>query len=517
MVTTRRDFIEKLSLAGGYSAAFLGMEALGLLHAPPATAQQFGIPSAHGKNRSVVILGAGIAGLVAGYELKKAGWNVTVVEASRRVGGRAWTIRKGDMVKQVGRDDQSCRFDQGLYFDAGAMRIPHSHHTILGYARELQVQLEVMVNSNRAARLDLGGRVFSDRELRSVVRGNISSLLAKALDRKSLDAELSSQDRQILRAFLSLYGELDQRGDYVVQGRSGFAEPPGGYDDTGRFRDRIALSDVLRRPGAFLPLVLEEFFDQQAPMFQPVGGMDQIAVALHRKIKSSVRLDAVVTAIRRVGDRVRIEIGQKGQPIEADCCICTLPPHLLARIPADFAQPKREALRDVGSLPAVKLAFQAPRFWQDDGIFGGLGWTDELPENLVYPSGDWHAKDGILVAAYVAGWTGADRPSQFGGLPFAEQQALCRRVVERLHPGSSARLVHPIVVDWSRVLFAEGVGVGHPDWSVFPRPSRYSELMKPEGTIFFAGDHLSHVTLWQEGAALSAQSAIKTMVTQVAT
>ena len=139
MALTRRAFLERLGAAGGYSAVFLGMEALGLLNAPPAAAEPFALPPGSGSGRRIVILGAGIAGLVSAYELKRAGWDVTVLEARERVGGRVWTVRGGDRIVQTGRNDQVCEFSDGLYLNAGAARIPHSHHVILGYARSLGV------------------------------------------------------------------------------------------------------------------------------------------------------------------------------------------------------------------------------------------------------------------------------------------------------------------------------------------------------------------------------------------
>src|SRR6185295_1010202 len=128
-------FLERLGAVGGYSAVYLGMEAMGLLNAPPASAEPFALPRGPGRGRKVVILGAGIAGLVSAYELRRAGWDVTVLEARDRVAGRVWTIRGGDRIVQNGREDQICRFSDGLYLNAGAARIPHVHHTILGYAR----------------------------------------------------------------------------------------------------------------------------------------------------------------------------------------------------------------------------------------------------------------------------------------------------------------------------------------------------------------------------------------------
>src|SRR5437868_13742906 len=103
MSVTRRDFLERLGAIGGYSAAFLGMEAMGLLNVPPAAAEPFQLPRGSGRGRRVVILGAGIAGLVSAYELKRAGWDVTVLEARNRIGGRSWTGRGGDRIVQTDR------------------------------------------------------------------------------------------------------------------------------------------------------------------------------------------------------------------------------------------------------------------------------------------------------------------------------------------------------------------------------------------------------------------------------
>ncbi|HYI64534.1 MAG TPA: FAD-dependent oxidoreductase [Allosphingosinicella sp.] len=516
MSLSRRAFLERLGAVGGYSAVFLGMEAMGLLNAPPASATPFALPRGQGRGRRVVILGAGIAGLVAAYELKRAGWQVTVLEARDRVAGRVWTIRGGDRIVQTGREDQLCAFSDGLYFNAGAARIPHVHHTILGYAKSLNVPIEVMVNSNRAARWDFGGRVYTDRQIRNGVRGRFSELLAKAIDRGALDQQLSQSDRTALRGFLAFYGELNERGDYTPAGQSGYAEPPGGYSVVGRTAEPLVLADLMSRPAAGLPLVFEEFFDQQAPMFQPVGGMDRIAHALYEEVRPAVRLNAPVTAIRRRGEGVRILHGPGDRALDADFCICTLPLNLLQRIPSDFSAAKQAAIRDVPYLPSVKVAFESPRFWEDEGIYGGLGWTDQANENLIYPSGGWHGDKGVLVAAYVAGWTGQNHPREFTAMSHADRYRVCREVVERMHPGKSRLLAKALTVAWGLTPWSEGVGPVHPDWFGNPRGARYAELLRPEGPIFFAGEHLSYVVFWQEGAALSAHEAMRLMTAQAA-
>ena len=271
MGLTRRAFLERLGAAGGYGAVYLGMEAMGLLNAPPASAEPFALAPGSGSGRKVVILGAGIAGLVSAYELRRAGWDVTVLEARDRIGGRVWTVRGGDRVVQTGREDQVCGFSEGLYVNAGAARIPSVHHTILGYARRLGVPIEAMVNHNRAARWDFGGRVFTNRQITHDLRGRFIELLAKSIDRGALDQELAGGDKSALRGFLAFYGSLNERGEYAPDGRSGYDPLPGAYAETGRPAAPMRLDELMSLgPGIGLPLVFEEFFDQQATKIQPV-------------------------------------------------------------------------------------------------------------------------------------------------------------------------------------------------------------------------------------------------------
>jgi monoamine oxidase len=509
MSQTRRDVLTQLGAAGGASAVWLAMEALGLAAVTPAHAERFALPAGSGRGREVVILGAGIGGLVAAYELRRAGYHVTVLEARDRIGGRVWTIRGGDRVEQMGRPLQRAAFAAGNYMNAGAARIPSSHRLILSYARRLGVPMEVMVNCNRGAGWDFGGRVIRERQAVNDMRGRISELLAKAIDTKALDQEMPKGELETLRQFLAAYGALDEKGRYQPDGRSGFSEEPAGYAHAGVPAKASAVKDLLSSRGVVLPYLFEQIFDMQAPMLQPVGGMDGIARALYREVQPSVRLGRPVTALRRVGDRVRVQHGPDKQWIEADYCVCTLPLPLLSKLDADFSPAKKAAMQDVPYLPSVKVAFEAPRFWeQEDFLYGGVAWTDRLNENILYPSDRFHAPTGVLVAAYVAGWTNPDNPQHFAGLSHEERIRISRESVEAMHPGKSKLLNNPITVGWGLAQWSEGVGAVGPDWGDARRGARYAELLKPEGPIVFAGEHLSYVGLWQEGAALSAHEAL---------
>src|SRR6476659_4573200 len=214
MALTRRALLERIGTAGGRGAAYMAMETLGLALPTPAGAENFALPRGSGNGRSVVILGAGIAGLVSAYELQRAGYRVTVLEARDRVGGRAWTIRGGDRIVQTGRPDQLARFGKGLYFNAGAARIPSTHRLILSYARRFGVQLEPFINVNRNAGWDFGGKVHPERRMVEDMRGHLAELLAKAIDRKALDGIVSKEEIAAVRQFLAPYASVGADGIY---------------------------------------------------------------------------------------------------------------------------------------------------------------------------------------------------------------------------------------------------------------------------------------------------------------
>src|SRR5260370_9061820 len=165
---TRRDCRERVGIAGGAAAVYETMVALGMLRAPPAYA---GAPRPQrlGGGKSVLVLGAGIGGLTGAHELVKAEYDVEVLEAADRIGGRSFTVRRGDVVEQAGLPDQICRFDAGLYFNAGPGRIPYHHQALIGYCRELGVELEVYVMEDRAALFQtdqaFAGKPGADRQL----------------------------------------------------------------------------------------------------------------------------------------------------------------------------------------------------------------------------------------------------------------------------------------------------------------------------------------------------------------
>ena len=119
MTTTRRDFLHKIAAVGGYSATFITMQALGLTPAA-ATPLPLNLERSKQHGTRVVILGAGVAGMSAAYELGKAGYDCIVLEARERSGGRNWTIRGGDKLAMNDGTVQTCGFARGpnMYWNA---------------------------------------------------------------------------------------------------------------------------------------------------------------------------------------------------------------------------------------------------------------------------------------------------------------------------------------------------------------------------------------------------------------
>lgn len=161
------------------------MIAMGMLPAAPAHPFR---PEGDGKGKEVLILGAGLAGMAAAYELGKLGYRCTILEARERAGGRCWSIRKGSSNVETGQAAHTATFDDGQYFNAGPSRIPHHHALTLHYCKELKVPVQVYNNVNEntyyfsEGKGPLSNKKVRVREVHNDMRGWMAELLAKGMD-----------------------------------------------------------------------------------------------------------------------------------------------------------------------------------------------------------------------------------------------------------------------------------------------------------------------------------------------
>lgn len=148
---TRRDLLAPIGRAAGGAAMYQATTSLGFA----ADSTYAGPVRLEGgaKGASVLVLGAGLAGMTAAYELRGAGYAVRVLEYNDRPGGRNWTPRGGDSYTELGGARQDCGFAPGLYLNPGPWRVPYHHRAVLEFCRRLGVALEPFVQLNHNAYL----------------------------------------------------------------------------------------------------------------------------------------------------------------------------------------------------------------------------------------------------------------------------------------------------------------------------------------------------------------------------
>jgi monoamine oxidase len=518
MANTRRDFLTKVGLAGGYGATFTAMQSLGLMPGLASATSVVDLPVNAGKGVKIVILGGGIAGLVSAYELSKAGFHCTVLEARARPGGRNWTVRNGTTVEFIDGMKQTANYSSpDSYFNSGPARLPSVHKTMLGYCKELGVALEVFVNTNRSSLMAsdkaFGEKPVEQRQVINDTRGHIAELLAKCVNQGALDQELTKEDRDRLLALLRSFGDLRNSYEYQGSERAGVVRLPGAGDITETPRPALDLRSLLDS-NLWANSTFEETLDMQATMFQPVGGMDHIPYAFAKKLGKAVQYKSVVKEIRKSPDGVKVVYTQRGadKSIAADYCICALPVNLLKSIPNDFSAQVKQAIENVHYNDSYKIAWEAKRFWETEyNIYGGISWLQGYPINMVwYPSGKMHTDTGVLLSGY-----GLQSLPAFNQLPNVEAKfAASRAAVELLHPGHGKDLSSPMYVVWEKIPYNQGAWISSfGDYYTGP----YRAFLEPDERIYFAGDHCSHVVAWQEGAALSAHRATRLISERVRT
>ncbi len=517
MGLSRRDFLMKVGQAGGYSAAFTMMQSLGLLPVMASAAPTVKHPEGSGKGTSVVILGGGIAGLASAYELGKLGYTCTLLEARERIGGRNWTVRNGTRVDFTDGFTQNCAFAPGLYQNVGPARLPSIHHTMLGYCRELGVPLEVEINASRSAYLQSAtlnnGQTVQNRQVEYDTRGHVSELLAKCIQRGGLDQELSPGDKEQMIEFLKTYGGLSPDLFYKGSSRAGWKVSPGAGDREGVPHDPLDMRALLSA-NLWRQLTEEDEIDWQATMFQPIGGMDQIPMAFKKKLGTVIRSRAEVIQIRQNESGVKVVYQDlasgKPETVSADYCVCALPLTVLKSMDTDFSPELKSVIKACSYDSAYKIAWESRRFWEQEcNIYGGISFLSQPVDTVWYPSAALFSETGIILGGY-----GIENGSDFGKLPGPQAKLeASRKSIELLHPGRSQELKNPIYVSWGRIPYNLGSWVSDFETGA---PPGYEVWMQPQGRIFMAGDHTSHIVGWQEGAALSAHRALDGIAARVA-
>ena len=533
---------------------------------PPSTSPQppGRLPEGAGRGQDVLVLGAGVAGLVAAYELHRAGCRVRVLEARDRVGGRCWTLRGGDRVVEYSGAEQTCRLPPGEYLNAGANRILPGHRGVLDYVHRFGLPLELFASGplsetwvlRRTPGHPLTGQKLRFRQLN---RDEIGHAMARLLALLGPAAEPGG-DAADLAAWARRFGELDPAGCYVGSPARGFRIPRGGADRPGELETPLDAAELWSY-GALSRIPAEVNSPAfPTPVMTLTGGMDRLPQALAAALPPDcLRLGAEVVRLRQdpTGVTVTWKDLATGAVHEerAQQAICTLPFTLLSRIDSNFTPPIQAIIGALGYEPIVKvgLDFQR-RFWElDDGIYGGYSFMDDPNLILMYPSqglgrGGGQALDSgeALTGALAIGTgeggsqgpgghavgLGGSPPSVAGqasgglvtlyypasrdslrltGLDPAARIQAGLKDLEYLHPGVRQDLRSAISVAWSRIPWSAGcAGV----WTDKARKQDLPRLAAGDRRVLFAGEHISYTPAWMEGSVQSAHAALDVLQRQ---
>jgi monoamine oxidase len=411
---------------------------------------------------TVLVAGAGLAGLVAARDLVNMGASVTVVEARERVGGRVWTLRDG--------------FIDNQHAEAGGDMIDEDQQTIRSLADELQLrQVRILHSGFSYARPDRKGNV------RIVPRSS-----SRGWERLSRE----------LHELTARYRAAERRWDSPVAAEMG-------RRSVGDWLDAINADAELRETaqglrGFFLAdpeelslLALVDQFssdDDPAPgkMFRIEGGNDRLPVRLAADLGDRVHLNTELLAVSQRGGTIRASLrsGRARSQMQVDYLVFAMPATLLRRIPITPALPvqQHEAIASLRYGRGTKTLLQFnTRFWRAatrPRAFGsalpfGAGWEANEEQR---------GKPGIL--ALLAGGSASDSTADLverdgiGGLVRALDWLGAR----------TAELVTWKQARWEADAWSRG---GYAIFDPAFRPSLRGWLAQPCGRLFFAGEHTS--------------------------
>jgi monoamine oxidase len=443
-----------------------------------------GLESNRGERKRVIVLGAGIAGLAAAYELARAGHEPVVLEAQNRVGGRIHTLRT---------------FAPGLYAEAGAMRIPRIHDLTLEYCRQFGLELRPFLMDCDRAPVYLAGRRMTPAEfqlpenmpfdLAEHERGQTYEELWREATREVHELyereggdrarELIGEryDRYSIRAFLKERGFSE--GAIELYGIMSFREA----------NMNVSIVELLRE------VVGRAFEDMQ----EIVGGCDLLPRAFYERIKSHVHLGAQAVSVDQHDDGVTVNCRTAAGIVseDGDYCICTLPFGVLRHL--DFrpglSKGKYRAIRGLNYNPSTKILIQVRhRFWEDEGIFGGATPTDLPVRRIVYPSHPIPGEErGVLLASYTWGQDAA----RWSALGENERIELALKDIAKIHPQILNEFEGGASYAWQDDPHAVGA------FALFEpgqETAMHADIVKPEGRVHFAGEHCSLWHAWIQGS-----------------
>lgn len=489
------------------------------------------LPNCNKKLR-VGIIGAGISGLVAGFELKKKGHFVKLFEANNRIGGRIYTHK----------------FDSDCKAELGAMRIPDEHDATLHYVEELGLKKRKFVNHN-------GNAFYYVKGLKT--RINAWQNIANIFDLSP--HEQGIEPNQLLRNFMNhaymqigqkqqseLYSSAKISTDIVKQYEfHSFLQEAVNSKSIDSFSQSAfdfvtAISGLSQyQHASFLEVLIDYFGLFNNEQWELEQGMESLTQALAEQVGyENIFINHKVSKIRinRTENEVMLHFNDT-KNISSLCesfdfIICTAPAPATSTIEFSpkLSPQKSNALRKVSYASSSKTVFLVKeRIWElNDGIAGGGSFTDELMQQCWYPSDngikDIEAKSykprnlslsrskSVLTASYTWG----SNARHIASLKDDQKLEVILKTLEKIHPGIGKSILDVKHHSWD---VEEGLGGGAFAYFAPGDHSRYMDLMQSsypneEPKVFFAGEHLDVVHAWIQGAIQSSIKAIHQLLSE---
>jgi monoamine oxidase len=450
-----------------------------------SSAAERGLPARNGPRHKVLIVGAGMAGLVAALELRRAGHEPFILEARSRVGGRIHTLREP--------------FTDGLYAEVGAMRIPRTHHLTLRYCERFGLKLTpfTMGNPNGYAH-------FQGRRLRLSEISADPTLLPfeRALHEQGKTCEALWAD-----AIAGIVAMLERDGDgawpeivsrYDQYSTREFLEACGWSEGAIEMFGLLMFQEALMN-SSFLEVLREEVGRCYSDLFEIEGGMDRLPAAIQPQLSDRIRFGARMTAIDQSDSGVTVHFQTPAGRFSdtADFAIVSVPFAVLRHVEAikPFSRAKQRAIRQLRYDASAKILFQCRRrFWEeDDGIFGGGSVTDLPVRAVYYPDHGRETGRGVILASY----TWSEDAQRWGSLHPFDRVSQALENVACIHPQVTQEFEFGTSYMWHDDEFAGGA------FALFDpgqQTQLYETITAPEGRVWFAGEHASLAHAWIQGA-----------------
>jgi monoamine oxidase len=470
----RRDFLTQTTLAG---AALTTAPFASLVPGPGPLLRT-------GPSKRVLIIGAGLAGLAAAYELTRLGHQVTVLEARMRPGGRVLTLRDP--------------FAEGLYAEAGAARIPDHHDFTLQYARHFGLTLDPFEPPDSTSLYYVRGQRITaipgqDPELPYKLTPEESKLGLKGIRQKYIGSVLS----ELGDVTDPSWPPPDLLAKYDRMNRSEFWHSRGASSEAIALLSLGGIDDRFESWSALFMLRNQALNRKRTRYYKIRGGTDLLPRAFALRLADGIHYGSPVVRIEQDARGVKAVFQHAGtyDTLSGDHLICAVPFTVQRNIEAipPFSLEKQRAIEQLPYLSVSKVFLQVKqRFWVAEG-FNGFATTD-LPVGQVWDATyNQPGVHGILQAFPIS-----LHSRRLTGMTEQERVRFALEQVETVYPGTRENFEGGVSKCWDEDEWARG-------GTAYYKPGQFRSLLphvaRPEGRIHFAGEHTSvWIDGWMQGA-----------------